>query len=153
MRDEARTLENVVEEGDEAIAFMNELLERRNKISEAHLQKLARLVPSGPAKESALLELDGLAARSGIRLASLNFSITDETTRNRARESVAVTRGELKELGENFTLLGSYEGFRAFLRTLENNIRLTDLDAITFSSSDKNFFQFTLQAQSYYMDH
>lgn len=151
LRDEARALENAVKEGDQAITFMNELLERRNKISEADLQKLSRMIPSGSTKEFVLLELDGIASRSKVFLTSLNFSDVARVSRDK-EVGLGITPGALQELGASFTVLGSYEEFRAFLSALENTIRLTDVDTINFSSDSVNLFQFSLQAHSYYVD-
>jgi len=97
-----------------------------SSVDESKIRRLERVIPKTPEEPELLVQMEELATESAVALSSISFQ-TDES-------------GGRVVLNE--TVTGTYENLKRYLKNLENNLRLLDVETISLSSGgDSGSFQ------------
>ena len=144
--DEKATLENVQAEFQRLRKVRDDLMAKYNSIPPEDLGKLTELLPPAPASGALLVNLENLTKLSGILLKRLDVKEKQAVFAGLA----APPPGPYEELPFEITVSGSYEGFRAFLSSLEQNLRLLDVEEISFTASEAATYEFVIRASAYW---
>ena len=129
----------------------NELAEARNRIPAEELTRLTAFLPDGVDNVQLILDLDALAARSGIRLSG--FDIEERAVPAAGSESTITlgTEGSTESLDLSVTAVGSYEGFISFLSAVERSLRPLDLIELTIKDSPTGTYSFDMAFRMYWL--
>ncbi len=168
LRGETEILRQISTELDDLVKNRDLLLEAINSITKDDRDRIEKALPKGPHSGDLLVLLENLAAKNRVKLQQLDITIPagsrrpSETTRlpkqplpgpSNASEIVPA----FSTMPLTLTLAGTYEDFKTILADFENNLRLIDIQDITFGApagtGDKNLKQdtnFILRAQTYY---
>ena len=92
--------------------------------------------------------------RGSISLAivSKNITLTDATGEQAAAPSSAAIGpqgGRVKEVGLQFSVTGSYENFRMFLKDLEQSLRIVDVRTMNFGASKEDEYSYSVTLSTY----
>ena len=100
-----------------------------------------------------MIQFEGLALQNGLLLEGINFAQTaqDEvSSRQESVQSLSPETSQNKELSKDISVLsvdisvsGSYEAFKGYLNSLENNVRPIDIkriDVKLLEEKDTDFF-------------
>lgn len=162
LREEANFLQEISGELDELIQSRNRLLASVNSVSAEDLERISESIPDGQGSADLLNLLEEQSIRHGLVLSKIDLAgtsgsapVSENAGRNLPRPSASSARPKpadsVQELPVSLTLTGSYESFKAFLRDLEQNRRIVDVQSVAFSSPDqKTVFSFNLKIQAYY---
>lgn len=153
-------LQNLSAELDELIGNRDLLFEKINAISKDNLTRIDTALPSGPRAAEFLVFLENLATKHSVTMTntSLTGSTVTKTTASsgqpRPSQITTNVQGQtIAELPLSLQVTGSYEALKNFLGDLEKNLRITDVENISFSSpsgKNKNEFQFSLTLKAYH---
>ena len=148
----------MVSELEDIAADRDKLIDIYNSITQADIDRLGKMLPSGPNASSFLTNLEFLALKNNLQLKRLDF--IGDTSSNVSRSSSiptpsaaipAARAGEnLSELPLSISIEGSYESFRNYLKDLEKSVRLLDVNEINFGLIRPNIYEFTVKAKAYY---
>jgi len=114
--------------------------------------KIMNALPEEGDLPGLLVQLEALASRNGLILNSINFIYPEKSIQSAmpaygydGEESAAISASgskaqssslaNAKTLTIDIGLSGNFTALRNFLREIENNLRLTDVDNISFSSA------------------
>src|SRR3989344_3828924 len=143
--DEKATLENVQAEFQRLRKVRHDLIAKYNSIPPEDLGKLTELLPTAPASGALLVNLENLTKLSGVLLKRV-----DVKEKQAVFAGLAAPPPPYEELPFEITVSGSYEGFRAFLSSLEQNLRLLDVQEISFTASEAATYEFVIRASAYW---
>ncbi len=106
------------------------------------LSKMDKAMPRMPQIPERIVELEGIAANNGVKISSVAFEAG----------KAAVASAGLQSMNLNLTLEAQdYASMKNFLRALENNLRVIEIQNLSFSSSaEKSNVTFTLSAKVFY---
>lgn len=104
---------------DEKIAEYNKLTQK--------IQKINLAFPSQKQKAELIVQLESLTKETGLALKSINFNESKK----------GEEKGAYRVLNISLSLSGTYQAFKNFLVSLEKNIRLMDVQSVSFSSPEK----------------
>lgn len=144
---------------DVLVQNRDELISKINTIPQTDLSRIEKAVPQGPHGAEFLVLLEGLAVRHGLVLKRVDLAGIEkarEAAQNQPRPSgllaeTATASGDIKELPANLNVAGSYEKLKAFLEDLELNLRLIDIEELSFTAPSKaDIFDFSLKLKTYY---
>lgn len=124
----------------------DEVLAEYNSIPRADLESLEEFFPKNPESGLLLVNLDNLSRENSMLLK--NISITE----GRA-EDLGQNPGEINSFPFQISVSGSYGSFRSFLESLEKSRRLIEINQLSFDSgkaADRDFYEFSLQANTYW---
>lgn len=129
-RGEIQRLQLLSQELTDLASQRDTLTKEYNAISEADLQKLKSIAPSGPDAGTALVDFESLAGKSNLVLGQADFAGNSPASPG----LVLSNTPSVVSVPVTLALRGSYEAFRSFLRDLEHNVRLVDVTDISFGA-------------------
>lgn len=132
-----------------------------HKRKEAELAPLDEALPTAPAIPELLANIEALIGASGLVAANLQITIPPTLTKAEAGADPAQSKRLEGLLGstENLAVLqidlvvkGEYVNIKTFLANLEQNLRLMDILALTFTPVEKGTGaqEYALRIQTYY---
>jgi Tfp pilus assembly protein PilO len=133
----------------------NKLVQKYNAFDPALLGKLNMMLPTNPENMKLILELNSIARQYGLALQNVKIEdSTNEVQNNAARPAgSAPVNTELGTLKITFGATGPYLGFTKFIKTVEQSLRIVDIDKVTFSAIDdtKQNYQYTVGVRTYWL--
>ncbi len=129
----------------------NTLAAARNAIDPENLTRLSAFLPDSVDNVGLILDLNALAARSGLSLSNI------DVTKNAVESPDAF--GALPVARENPTgsidlslsAIGTYAALQTFLIGIEKSIRLLDVQEITVRGSDTGLYTFQMKLRIYWL--
>lgn len=164
MRTESADLKKLSTEIDELAANRDELIKLMNSFTADELRRVELSLPQGADASNLLVSMEDLASRHGLAIRQLDI-VEGAGARSGAAAAaagqprpggitavVSPSSGALAELPLVFNVSGSYEAFKRLLRDLERNLRIIDVQDLTFQSpsSPTGFSEFSMQLKTYY---
>ncbi len=115
-------------------------------------QTISLSVPRGPEIQNVVAQLDNLASQSGLEVQSINFDMPTLSALVAERGDQLAKKNRI--LNISLSLNGSYESFKTWLSSVESNIRLMDVENISFASlggaTGVGRFNFKVSLSAYY---
>ena len=138
--------EQALSNSKKLFAEQGTLIAKLDTFNQSDIAKLETLLPDSVDSVSLIIELDSIASQFGMQV----------------RDFVAGNQDQSSTLGGNTTPYGtlslafsttaSYPTFIAFLKALEDNLRLIDVNSISFSSASNNaVYDFSLGVNTYWL--
>lgn len=120
------------------------------KISGEEIKKIATILPKGKDTPSLLIEMEALAKENGLILSGIDIAETGAiSVPVQAQEGAASLN--IKKININFKIQGinSYDKFKTFLSSIEKDIRLLDLNSLTYSPAADSY---SISLVTYYQE-
>lgn len=125
----------------------DDLLSKYNAISKEDAARLRRMLPATTEGGSIIVQLENMSRQHGLLLKRVNVAEKKPQTGT----VIQVGTKPYEVVPIDFSVSGPYESFRAFLEELETSLRLIDVSAVSFVAGQENSYEFTLQAQAYWL--
>jgi Tfp pilus assembly protein PilO len=140
--------EAVLENSRKLDEARSSLLKKYQSFNKSDIDRLSVMVPESPDNVKLILELDNLASRNGLALQ--NAKVADDIKTGAA--STAPANDPYEKLKLEFTLVGTYNNFTQFMKSMEGSLRLIDINKVSFvASDDKQNYQFTVGITTYWL--
>ena len=140
----------------EYTAKQNELASAENAINPADLSSLSTFLPNSVDNVGIILDLNALAARSGLLLtkADVAAGVNGADSQNSSASAAgAVPDGSQSNIGSislSISASGTYAAFRSFLAGIEDSQRLLDMKSLSISGSNSGIYTYTMTIQLYW---
>jgi Tfp pilus assembly protein PilO len=128
---EAASFDSALERSKELIATRDALLSKYNAFSSDSITRLNTLLPNSIDTVRLIIDINTLANKYGMSLASINIGIPDEAAGN--NNTLGPSGKDFGVLSLSFNVVTSYDRFRAFLTDLEQSLRLMDVTSVDFA--------------------
>lgn len=144
----------------EAAAAYNEqksqLTSARSNIDKKDLDRLAVLLPDSVNNVRLILDLDALAARSGLTLS--NIDVLDTTAPNTkvgtstsAGGGVSISGNTVGSIDLMLSAVGTYSSMRSFLDGVEKSARLLDVRDVAVKGSNTGAYNYQMTVRLYWL--
>ncbi len=158
IRKDAEDLAGINEEFDVLIQNRDGLIDLINSVSKDDLKRIDRALPQGLQAAEFLVTLERLSAKHGLALKRVDLASSAAQIQPRGGQprpggapAILPKGGALNEFPVGITISGAYESFKGFLSDLEKNLRVVDVQNITFTSPEKSSaFEIVIKAKTYY---
>jgi Tfp pilus assembly protein PilO len=130
-------------------ARQNELASAENAIDPTDLAKLTTFLPDSVDNVGLILDLDALAARSGLSLSNI-----DVATSPAASAAAAGQNGGSSPVGSvdlTLSAVGTYGALQQFLSGVERSARLLDITDLTVKGSDTGVYSYQMTVRLYWL--
>ncbi len=141
--EDVKALKTVDASYDQALQNANELetvlgtlVTKYNGFPEESLNRLRKLLPDNVDNIKLLLEIDSMATRNKMTLKNVKFEQQKDSSVEQTNSAVKEKNKDYGKYQLQFTTEGSYPNFVAFLKEVETNLRLVDVESVAFSSPD-----------------
>lgn len=135
------------------------LLDTINRISKNDLARIDEAMPQNQQAAELIALFESLSGRNGLVLKNIELSEKVEVkvadTSGQPRPGIGIPppkqSSSVREFPIILSMLGTYDSFKNFLKSLEKNLRLVDMDNINFSvTGTADLFSFNLKLKTYY---
>jgi len=157
LRQENEELQQTGQEFDSLTERRDALIEEINAISKEQRNIIGQALPEGPAAADFLVGLEAMTKKNGVALKRVDLASTVEVKGGAGQPKtggvIASSRakGIILEFPVSLNVASSYESFKEFLKNLERNLRLIDVQEISFIAPPKGgTFDFTLRLKTYF---
>jgi Tfp pilus assembly protein PilO len=122
-------------------------------------ERILAAVPKEEDLPALLVQLEALSSQNGLILNSIAFKQEDATLK-KGQPSIDLkivnpaVASAAKKMGIHVALSGSPTAFRSFLKAVEDNLRIMDVETISFNSSSsfsESLVTFTVDLSVYYL--
>lgn len=136
----------------------NELVIAKANIPSDGLARLEAFLPDGVDNVQIILDLNTLAARSGITLSDFDTTASDNDTAQGGAPNVPEEIGfELESAGAidsielRVSATGTYASFRTFLDGIESSLRMLDVVSVTVDDSTTGIYTYDMNIRLYWL--
>lgn len=133
-----------------AIAYaaeQNQLAAARNAIDPTNLARLSSFLPSSVDNVGLILNLNTLAARSGLALS--NIDVLTNTAASAG--SGAASANPVGSVSLSLSAVGTYAALQTFLRGVETSERLLDVKELLVKGSDTGAYTYQMKISIYWL--
>lgn len=133
-------------------AQQNELASARNAIDPANLARLAIFLPDSVDNVGLILNLNALAARSGLSLSNIDVTTNTAASDASSREALPVSNASpVSSVDLSLSAIGTYAALQAFLNGVEKSERLLDVRDITVKGSNTGIYTYQMTLRLYWL--
>jgi hypothetical protein len=160
----ALLLEEKKAEFDTAMNNANQLSERRqalvekvNSFSVDDLFRLSKLLPDHVDNVRLIMEVDRIALKYGMSLRNVQLQGLNLSNKNSGNTSTVLGAApkDYDDVVLSFSVTSSYSTFKGFLKELEDNLRITDVEGVSFvvpqGGDNKDSYQYSLSLRTYWL--
>ena len=101
------------------------------------IAKLEQALPGAVQLPELITVMDNLASQNGLALGELNIVVPREEPRGRGGEVAEPSGAAVKTVKLNFKANGTYSAFKSWLKAVESNLLLMDVERISFGIVEK----------------
>ncbi len=153
-----KTNEQALAAADEYKAKQNTLASARNAIDPENLAKISTFLPDSVDNVGLILDINALAARSGLSLSNIDVVANDasgtkiNTKAPASASALPVARTNLiGSVDLSLSAIGSYTALQSFLAGVERSARLLDVRDIVVKGSDTGVYTYQMTLRLYWL--
>lgn len=144
---------------DTALASANEYTKQQNALAAARsnidpgsLERLTTFLPDSVDNVGLILDINALAARSGLSLANIDVAAGDGGAKNSAPGALpTIATNPVGSINLSLSALGTFSAFQAFLSGIERSARLLDIQDISVKGSDTGVYTYQITLRLYWL--
>lgn len=132
----------------------NQLAAARNEIDPANLARLNTLLPDSVDNVGLILDLNALAARSGLTLSNIDVMTNAASTGSDTNAAGTVPSSGTDPIGSvslSLSAVGSYSALKTFLVGVEKSQRLLDVQDLIIRGSDTGVYNYQMRVSFYWL--
>lgn len=124
----------------------------RDSIDPTDLSRLAVLLPDSVDNVGLILDLNALAARSGLSLSNVDVSVAASAPAPASSSrSAPAKQGPLGFIDLSLSAVGTYGALQTFLMGVEQSERLLDVQEIFVKGSDTGVYSYVMKLRIYWL--
>jgi len=137
----------------EYTAQQNELISARNAIIPANLARITAFLPDSVDNVGLILNLNALAARSGLSLSNIDVMASSASTPGTSASGVLPVHSAspINSVDLSLSAIGSYQALQTFLIGIEKSERLLDVRDILVKGSDTGVYTYQMMLRLYWL--
>lgn len=133
-------------------AQQNQLAAARDSIDPQHVDALSKFLPNSVDNVGLILDLNALAARSGLSVADID--VITNATGNAQSVTGALPASDVNPVNSvdlSLSALGTFGSLKTFLTGIEKSARLLDIQDFTVRGSDTGVYTYQMTIRIYWL--
>ncbi len=151
LRAEEGQFDQALDKSRELQAIRDQLLSRYNTFTTADILRLEKLLPDAVDNVRLALDLDNMAASHGARIRNVTVAGERREPERGARPVIGAEERPYGSVILSFSVPMTYENFIAFLKDLEQSLRLVDVTQLAFVESKGGVYDFSVGIRTYWL--
>lgn len=124
------------------------LIKTSNDFLASDLDRLNKMLPDNVDNVKLIIDINNIARASGMSIRNVKI----KTEEGQSGKEVIAESGQKKgAVTLGFSVSGAYSNFEDFLNRLARSLRLVDVTSVSFSSNEKNFYDYNVEIQTYWL--
>lgn len=126
----------------------DDLIQISRDFATADLERLDKMLPDNVDNVRLIIDINNLARGSGMSIRNIRIKVDEQTG---GREVIAESGQKRGAVTLTFSVSGPYSNFADFLGRLARSLRLVDVTGVSFVSNDRNFYDYNVELQTYWL--
>lgn len=144
--------DSALDAAEEYATRQNELAAARAALDPENLERLTALLPDSVDNVGLILDVNALAARSGISLANIDVAMVDGGAKSGAPSALPIAMANpVGSINLSLTALGTFSAFQTFMSGIERSARLLDVQDIVVKGSDTGVYTYQVTLRLYWL--
>ena len=150
-----------IADDEKALAAAKEYKKKQNELASAskaidpeNIDRLSVFLPDSVDNVGLILDINALAARSGLSLANIDVAANEKGSADAVPSSGALQVTHANPVGSidlSLSAIGTYSALQAFLVGVEKSARLLDVRNITVKGSDTGVYNYQMTIRLYWL--
>ena len=132
-------------------SLRDSLLAEYNTISSSNIDRLRKMLPDHVDNVRLIIEIDNIASAYGMTVKDATLASSNDNENDDERSIFEATVDNKQSMTLNFSVVAPYGSFLSFLKDLEKNLRIVDVESITFSASDVDLYEYDVTLKTYWL--
>lgn len=142
-------LSNALENSKQLQTLRGTLQEKYNSFRTSDLGNLQKMIPSHVDNVRLTIDINGIASSYGMILKNVEVEQGRDVIDNPGAGSITGEGPEHLDL--HFTVSGSYESMKLFMKDLSRSLRIVDVIDMTFSAKRNDIYDFSVGLRTYWL--
>ena len=149
LQSEAADYSEALDKSKTLLAERDNLQKIYKQISPDNLDKLNKLVPNSVDNVRLVIDINGIAARRGLAPRDIKINSADSA---KTVSTLGPNASGYGSIDLSFNVSAPYNTFIDFMKDLEQSLRLVDVTAVSFSSTDKgDTYDYSVSLRTYWL--
>ncbi len=140
--------ESALGKSRQVLAKREELQNKYKQFSRADLTYLVKLLPDHVDNVQLILDINGIARKHGMSIGRIQI---DQDKKNSGTAPIGPNTLPYSSILVSFRTKASYESFVAFMKDLEQGLRLVDVTDLAFKADPKNVNEYAVTIRTYWL--
>jgi len=140
------SLEDVLSSAKQIQEIRDNLLVKYNAIPQENMERLNKFFPSQPNPIKFIIEIENILKKNGMSLKKFDI----KSTGDEEKPTFVIEKQPYDTVAFSMKISGPYKSFYSLLSDMEKNLRLVDISNISFSSGESDFYEFDINAVTYW---
>ncbi len=146
---EQKQYREALDNSTKLIQKRNELVVKKNNLSEADELRLKKLLPDHVDNVRLIIDLDRIAQNHNITIR--NIAIDEGTKGKNPAAALGSAENPVGEITLKFSIQATYSRFLSFIGDLERSLRLVDITDVSFNSNDAGVYDIGISIKTYWL--
>jgi len=145
----------VLDKSKELIALREDLLTTYNNFSASNIDRLKKMLPDHVDNVRLIIEIDSIASQYGMTVRDASIATRENSNSNNSKEDVNIfeaQQDDKQKMQLGFSVVAPYDSFLSFLMDLERNLRIVDVESISFTASEKDLYEYQIVITTYWLN-
>ncbi|HEX2792472.1 MAG TPA: hypothetical protein VHO23_02035 [Candidatus Paceibacterota bacterium] len=151
LRTEIRSYDDALDAADRFKEKEAQLTIARNAIPPESLARLEAFLPNGVDNVQLILDLDALAARTGMQLSDFDTAAVEDGSSPADGSIILAEEEPIDSVELTMKGVGTYAAMRAFLTATEESLRPLDLMELSVTGSDTGVYSYDMKFRLYWL--
>lgn len=148
VRVDVAELRKDLEQSGTILQKRDELQKRYASFKQKDLDNLNNLLPDYVDNIKLVLDMNSIAKRYNIALKGIKV----EEEKDSKAIGASASKTALGSISVSFKVTSTYENFVEFLRDLERSLRIVDVTALSFRSTETGVYDFAVSLKTYWLN-
>lgn len=149
-----------LEDSKELLKKRDQVINAYNSISESDRERLKKLLPDHIDNIRLIIDINGITSRRGVSIKNVRTGGAGATrgaapAQNSAAPSLQqqapASLSKTDSMTLSFNVSTTYENFINILHDLEMSLRILDITKISFTPTDTNIYDFSVELKTYWL--
>ena len=145
-QDKIAELDRALSNDKDLRTIRSQKLEMYNSFSNSDLDRINKLLPDSIDNVRLIIDIDNIASKYGMAVKNAKIK-----TDSNAPEVVGNDGKKYGSVVLSYSVTGSYNDLRLFLKDVETSLRLVDVTGLSFTSSDKDNNEYAFEVRTYWL--
>lgn len=128
-------------------AERDKFLDKYNAVSAQDMESLLKMLPDNIDNVRLIIDIDEMARDHNLPIGGFRAETVTESS-----NVIGAARQEYGTLNLSFSLSANYNAFLSFMKDLERSLRILDITAIQFASSDSSsVYDYSVTIRTYWL--
>lgn len=148
LRAEADEYKGVIDNVNMLVETRDRLMDQYRDFPKLEVERLNKILPDDVDMVRLAKDLDSIASAQGISISRISVEADKDDDARAIIESGVSTH---EDSMVSFEFISTYESFKRFMADLEDSLRISDIESVSFEVGESNLYEYRVSMRTYWL--